>query len=981
MLQNGAFTTDHGRLLVESCPQLAKTFSHRDIFRFYASILNASSFGLSEPEEVFKLKIKFLVHALNWHVSPIPTDYGRSILNDKSWSLDAQTKAGILNTECRYLLSDVQIDRATDLFLIATRCSWAPKDSSVFSELSYLADDIMQSAINEDLDSYKRLLQWKRRFQVPRQLRQQFNTFVEACGRQRSYQLLAEFITRRRRGWSTSSLMNLADGLNKAVLAVAFSVDVQLVTTFLDVYRKVPEPFRQYVDEFASVESLRAMWKAKHNVELIESEALRLSTKLEKQGDEQMLLKVDEALLEIYMNAGNHDKVFECIARMHKIHQGDVQFLALAATYFSSRWAWGGLARLLEISKLHGPFTFDEYSSRLFNTAIRAYSQAHSSLETWTFLTNAIDGLGFLPNFATVRTILFKIVQEKSIDLIPRWLRFMSAIGSSFDVTGSLAAGMIRQYWLWNRQPSDLLFRLCHRLTVSVPHFNAEHFRDTLKMAVGHDLRYSVSGGDAYIVRKEALTLLEKLDAAEDVVPLPVIAEQQTSEMSLLPSADHHTTSAPQQTSHQSEERYYQTFALFNDEFDPDQEEQIAALDAKATFANEGVEDPFRRRAHASRGQEERTRAKKRLRKLDIDMTMALSLTQYQEALDIYHGSCDAAGLPASVYALKNAIYASICLYQGGTAHAEKLIADAKQSGMDVHRAMDPLLIHRSNNLAISDVREARRVCDATTEYYEENHRNGYPVKFSLAHTVANTLTISGHAEEALRLLSTIFQSDYITRLMPSIQTMSVWIKAYAQLLSIEGIRWVAIRVLSENLTIDSIFLNDFEKAARQPFTADQRKLIRSWLRMCEERRREQDLEAKIFGNQLVDCLVGYAHKYASLGPPPRPDDDLDQDTVDRGEKVDKSRTRSNAVSSNGLKKDHPQHQLRITRRRRWSMVRPKAERSRSGGKLTVSMVAPSRKRNIVRMVRDPGLDTANTPKGLRPDSQATYVSFSRTQY
>jgi hypothetical protein len=81
------------------------------------------------------------------------------------------------------------------------------------------------------------------------------------------------------------------------------------------------------------------------------------------------------------------------------------------------------------------------------------------------------------------------------------------------------------------------------------------------------------------------------------------------------------------------------------------------------------------------------------------------------------------------------------------------------------------------------------------------------------------------------------------------------------------------------------------------------------------------------------------------------------------------------------LKKDHPQHQLRITRRRRRSMVRAKTERSRSGGKLTISMVPASRKRSRVRMVRDPGLDTANTPKGLRPDSQATYVSFSRTQY
>ena len=968
MLRHGTFTIDHGRLLVESCPHLAKTSSPTDIFTLYASILNHKEFGIAELEGVFRLKVKFLTHALNWHASPNPTIYGNPILsNDMSWSLDSRTKTRILMEECRYLLSDAQTDRAADLFLIVARCSWRLKDSSFFLELSSLADEIMQPCQDEDLNSYRRLLHWKQSFQGPKELKQQFNTFVEACGRQRAFQVLAKFILPKKHGWSTSSLMSTADGLNKAILAVAFSVEVKLVTTFPEVYRQVPEQFQQYVDEFASAESLRVVWKAKQNLEMVGARAQELSTKLEKQGDEMTLVKVDEALLEIYISGRKYDKAFECIARMHKMRQGSAQFLALAAVYFANRWAWAGLTRLLEVSKSHGPFTFDEYSSKQFNNVIRSYAQAHSSLETWTFITNAIDELGFLPNFATVQSMLLKIVREKSIDLVPRWLRYMAAIGSSFDLNGHLAGAMIRHYYLWNRQPSDLLFQLCHRLTTSVPHFRAEHFKTTLKMVVGYDLRYGSGGGDGYMVQKEAVTLLEKLDAAKDVVPLPDMNEQQSHDLFHLPPLDHHTTDASQQTSQQSDERYYQTLALFNDEMNPVQEEQTVAVDPEVDVANELVEDPFRRRARDSRGQHESVAAKKSLRILEVDMTTALSLAQYHEVLDLYHGSCDAAGLPASQYSLKHAIDASIHLHQGDTSHAEKLIAKAKQSGMNVHRAMEPVLVHRSSNLTISDVREARRVCDATIEYYEENHRNGFPVKFALVHNVANTLIVRGHAEEALRLMSTIFQSDYIARIMPSIITLSVWLKAYAQLLSIEGIRWVAMRVLSENLAIDSIFLHDLENAARQPFHPAELKLIRSWLRMCEERRRQQDLEAKTFGNQLVDCIVGYVHQYAPVGRPSRPDDEVDQDVVDAN--VDRSSTASTAFGPNGLKKDDTHHKMHKSRRRRRSVSRAKAARPRSGEKLSIRMLAPSRHRSIVRKVTGPALDTPNSNIDLRPGS------------
>lgn len=902
---------------VEAIPKLKDAFGPKPVFQFYTKLLDSAACKSLEAKEVLRWKIRLLAHAVTWDLRfPAFRVLGQKVLRGKTLRLlFPEVIIEAFEFECRIMLSTLNTSHTVSLWLAAPLGVLAKRDLGIFTALLPLSIEILQAAIeNNDLQSCKRILQRIRKHGSPEDFSEQINIFVEACERQENYEILADFIVLGKGRWTVRSLLNISSDSNKAIIAVAIRRCPQLATAFEDVYRQVPKDLQHFVHEHASIEALRAMWTATRNIDSIEEEAQRLSIWLKDCGDDEALLKLDGALLEIYLNAGKYDKALDCIARIHQVGHGDVQFLALATLYFAKNWMWDGLTRLLDLSKKHGPFTFDERSTRVFNDAIRFYMQAHSSIETWTFISCAMDELGFTPNFATVQLMLRKTIRDKSIDLLPRWLYFMSKVGSDLAWSGTHAPEMLREYFLWTRQPGDVMFRLCQRLTASIPYLRIAHFSSTLKMAIGQDLRFAKGSIDETAIKQEAFMKLDKVKArGKSRLIAPV---QRSNVRFVAAQSSDWLPFDPQPKTQLSAEQYHETIALMNDENALIREETASVVDegldisgendqstslhlqeeAETFEADSGVdvteqEDyipggvaesvPPRKSSH-SLGQRERTAESRYIRKLEGDMALRLSLGQYKETLNLYRGSCDAAGLPASVRALRHAIDASIRLHQGDTTHAEQLIADAKRLGMDTHRAIEPLLIHQSSTLAVGEKRDARRLGNATIKFYVENCKNGYQVKYALAHTVANVMITKGHAQEALGLLATIFQSDYTARKIPIIDTMSIWVKAYAQLLSIDGVGWVIRRVLHENLTIDQVFLRDLEKLSRHPFSESEQMQIRDWLNMCETRRVEQDLEAKIFGSQLVDCLVGYANKYSPARQPYWPKIGADPNLLER---------------------------------------------------------------------------------------------------
>ena len=895
MIDNGSFTTAHGRSMVEASSRLNETSGGAIDVTLFAEVLNAEDYGKSEPEEVFKQKMRLLSHAVTWNVPSAAQMLGSLLLKRKTRrALEEPVIVRAFESECRHLLSTAGASFATQLLTIANNWLKLKHGPSIFKLLLPLTTEILKTAIEEgDSRSCIRILRRNQKMLPIEDFREQFNQFLETCGKQRSYSTVAKVIADGPDELSPQLLFEIANESNKAILAVAFCSSIQLKSAFEGVYRQVPSEFRDFVNEHAATEAIRATWTSTRNIDKVETEAQQLSTRLQDRGDEMALSKLDDVLLEVYLKSGKHNEALECLTRIHKKRYGDVQFVALAALYFAKRWDWDGLAYLLDTSRAHAPFEFDENSTRLLNEVIRFYSQTHSPLETWLFITSAIDELGFSPNFATAQLMLYKMIRSKSIDLIPRWLRFLSAIGADFGLTGPRAGELIRQYYLWNRQPSELLFRLSHKLTTSVPYFNVDHFMPVLKMAIAHDLQFGSGGGDASSVQQQSLARLQQLRTAIGTVPESVAVNQHSDDVRGSGFVEYDMASDSESRTQDSEEQYHRTISLFNEQLEPAEasDEGFVVFRSEEVFkpskdedeayvTDEGIDAPDEeegsqnigdhtlRRARATRGQQERNTETKSKREVEEDMALNFSMHKHQETLNQYHSSCDSTGLPLSVRALKHATGASIRLHKGDTTRAEKLIADAKASGMDVSRAMDPLLIHRSSVLTIHDAREARRVCDATIEYYGQHFKDGHHLRYALAHTVADVLVSKGHAEQALRLLSTIFQSDYIARKIPSIKTMSVWMKAYAKLLSMDGVRWVVRRVLLEDFLIDRIFLGDLEKVSTFPFSHAEQKRLRGWLKLCQDKRIEQDLEAKMFGNQLVDCLIEYSHRYPPQARP-----------------------------------------------------------------------------------------------------------------
>ena len=939
MLNNGAFTTDHGWRLVENCSRLAEADSPKKVFKFYRTFLNSPLYGALDPSETFSQKVKVLTLVLGWDLPVTRIEVGRSMLSKDYSSVGTETKVRIIGSACKHLLSDMQISRASDVLYFASRKAWKLDDPTRYLGLLPLADEVMMSAMADgDLHSYARILRWKRKCQLPEALKEQLNVLIEACGRKQSYQVLSQLILDGEHQFSTSQLLDLANDSNKAILAVTFAVNPQLIGRFESVYRLVPNQFRPYVHERGSIESLRATWKVARNLENTEAEALRLTTWLKETEDEESLRKLDEALLEIYLNANKFDKALECISRVHEEHQGGVRSFTHAARWFAKRWAWGGLERLLETSKQHAPFEFDENATKLFNGVIRLYSQAHKPTETWMFISTAIDELGFSPNFATVQVMLTSIVQHKSIDLVPRWLRFISAIGPIPVLTGPQAAHIVRQYYMCTRQPINHLFELCQRLITSVPWFHMGHFKSTLKIAIGHDLRYGSGSGDSVVVQQQALLRLKQMGEAVDIPNELQDRDQDTDDISTdvwRPTILNHDEAAELTPSHEeSEKQFQQTVAAFHEEDRPIEPKDAYLSGKTVNYRKINEKEYSLRKRKSARRQPARDAGNMRLSTIDEDMSLKIALARYQEALDLYRESCDAVGLPKSVQTLKHAVDASIRLHEGDMSQAERLIAEAKNSGMDVHRAVETLLLHRSGALVIENSSEARRVSDATLEYYENRSREGDRMKPALVHTVANVLVARGYAQEALNLLASIFQSHDLIRVSPNTKSLSIWLKAYAQLSSIEGISWVVKRVLSGDFLIDSIFLHDMLKVANEHPNLRERARIRSWFNKCRAKRREQDLEAKIFGSQLVDCLVEYTQKFPRTGRPRRHNLDPDLHVVADGEDVDNSTFELSGVAHRVRKvKARPRSRLRIAQRRPSSIATRTSQEIPPGGR------------------------------------------------
>lgn len=246
---------------------------------------------------------------------------------------------------------------------------------------------------------------------------------------------------------------------------------------------------------------------------------------------------------------------------------------------------------------------------------------------------------------------------------------------------------------------------------------------------------------------------------------------------------------------------------------------------------------------------------------LEGEMIMSLSLGNYQDVVRLYHESLDAANVPASPMVLEIAIEASLRGAGDDTA-AKAVMNRARKAGMNVSCAAGPLLLHQLRFTDMSDTKELRRLSCAVSEYYRMNELNGWEVQHHVGVAAADIMIKGGWPKHALTVLSAIYTSDWGKQREYDIVAMTVFLKGYIALRSLEGIRWVVQTVLERDIPMSKKFMQQLRRPVKRfkmlmgEFAAQSAKdMLAGWAERCHQRWLEQMHETRKIGWRLVRAI------------------------------------------------------------------------------------------------------------------------------
>lgn len=266
-------------------------------------------------------------------------------------------------------------------------------------------------------------------------------------------------------------------------------------------------------------------------------------------------------------------------------------------------------------------------------------------------------------------------------------------------------------------------------------------------------------------------------------------------------------------------------------------------------------------------------RPRGRAYQLEREMILDMSQGHNDEALQKFTKQAGPSGLPVSVLSLEIAIEASLCLNKGQNIHAAKLVETARRAGMDVTGAMGPLLLHQMYHLTPADKKDLDGLRAKVLDYYRSNEANGLPVKHFIGVTAADILIDNHRPRQGINLLDAIYRSEWAIDTPPDIVAMTVFLKGFSSLKSLDSIRWVIKTVLEQDIRIDHKFMvtlkdcrEHFKHVHGKDVPGDRNWATRrldDWRLVCRSKREQQMSEAKKFGNKLVECLA----RCAKAGP------------------------------------------------------------------------------------------------------------------
>ena len=900
------------------CSSLAARIDQESLLDFFINLLGMKSV-IERPGNVnVKLALDVLSAALTWDLD-LPHSTLASALTESTFSVVSKRDVSInVLTKCKRLLAEGDVQTAGALFAsLDNYCAFGPAASRFLDGL------FEQALVQGYMSTCAMILRWqsRRRLQTSK-FSTMLNGFIAACAEKEAYVMLKAVFTRTPRDntlgtvkWHKTYEEQL-DGpltsMSYARLCIACAGDSssRAADLFARCYRSVLPCHRSMIhdaDMALRLAALKSDWAATHDLQTIESRAQAAREWLTETDSALVELReVDLTMIEIYLSANKMDKAIQLLTRVNQASPKNMDVGLLAGLTFAKRRDWLSFDRLWPLLNRDTAPIRSQNGTRRFNNVLHLYSKDHDADATWRLASSAIEELGLRPNKVTLEIMLQCFVSKKTLASIPQWLRYLKALGHKVVLDARAAAALLKCFYLDFRPSHVLMMWFCHELVRLSPSIASERLVTIVREAIGFDLRNM----DAAWLQVNANLRLERLDHAENQIPTPGYVydkqlyfehpdakpcetnsaidsppagiAQPLSNFASVESGTRPLTGSdvedelphPSTTSSQETDMHFIPSTPLDSKTEQSLPEVADALDDASDDAQEAVPSSSSVMLSQSSSPSTQPVNDREIREqLERDMILALSREEFQKVHTLYESSLDAAGIPLSPLTLEVAVQASLHAHKGSTEEANCIMDAAKAAGMNVTRAMGPLLIHQIRQLTSAQKRDVDTLRLNVINYYRMNHENGWPVKHHVGVTAAHAMITHGCPEHGVNLLEAIYRSEWASDRQLDIAAMTAWLEGYAIMRHGAGIHWVVKQVLNNNLRIDRAFLKTLHGArkhfaprvpARVRYTqvsqsSIEKKVlanIERWKRMCQQRRLEQRLEAKRYGKELVRCIA-----------------------------------------------------------------------------------------------------------------------------
>lgn len=861
--------------LCKASQSLAERVEHKELFEFYVNFFSEDAFSRIESRNRLRLAILVLAQAVRWDVGLSLQSAAHKLLAPLLQDTAGDELDRTLPEQCHSLIENGCLRQASDLLQALRKLC---QHNLGYGES---VETVLDVALRDHRISLcPKLLRIANQTLPEHMLTERCNVFLRICDEHKAYDTITDLFIGPRGGVRRSPIimdLKLNDS-SYEILAFACtqseSWDKSLRRAFSYTFAKVPEPRQGRILEARSSLSLRRIWDSTRDLGKVITYSNGMEPWLRENATPSAMRSWRLALLEIFISAGKIDLAKNALDRFSVEGLSSSDSVSLALFMLANKGRWESLDRLLTIAEESRALQFDSDTTERFNQTLDLYVRQHSSIESWKFVSRAVDKLGFKPNHVTTEVMLKAFVSAKSIDLIPKWLRYVHTLGRNFEVTARVASMLLTRFYRDFRPSHVLIMWFCRNLISVAPSLaGTHHYLPLLKEAIGFDIR---KNGETRAHGDARLQLLEGIRGTV-ALPRPGYVWDGRLSLSQPDSGDVSDFSAPPAASPSARENMIGTETppeRMQDDSDSELPSMIHFGELRDMYdasdrdqSNSFLQD---QRGTVNDGQIPASRDSDPVH----NMILALSLKDYVKVSDLYHSSLDASGLPSSPLALEIAVEACIRLHRGERTAAEGLMTRARDAGMNVTCAMGPMLIHQMYHLKSSDKKDANNLRITTIEYYRMNDEKGWPVKHHVGVTAANTLINNGMPEHGLNILQAIYNSGWVSRRPLGIEAITVFLKGYAALFSVEGVEWVLGTVLHQQMRIDQKFLrtlrrvvSDFTRNARAQITTfDQRShyahvhSLAHGLRLCRERRAAQLQETKVLGRRLITCLAKNAN-------------------------------------------------------------------------------------------------------------------------